>query len=155
MDKVVATRIHRFLAKPLEFWPFQAGLTSDERAVRASRALVYVGVAYAYQKKNWKAAAWPGGLAMAILLVFGRPTKINLDDASLKVNPNPAGNALVGNTAGRSAETPATPASMSMTDFVGRMAEPLRNDDYAIIPVAAPNQAHQIFMDTTPGGSRS
>lgn len=150
MEKVVEARVRRFVSRPLEFWPFQKGLTSDERAVRGARAAVYVGLAYAYQNKDLKSAIWPVAFACCLMALFGRPTQIHLDDASLKINPNPAGNAAVGDLTGRSPETPATPSSMSMTDFVGRMAQPLRNDDYAIIPVAAPNQAHQIFGDVAP-----
>lgn len=150
MEKVLESRVRRLVAKPLEFWPFQLGLAPDERAVRASRAMLYIGLAYAYQERSWKAAAWPLGASAIVLLLFGRPTKIRLDDQSLASNPNPAGNAPVGDLSGRDADAPLAPASISMTDFVSRMQEPIRTDDYSIIPVAAPNQAHQIYGDTTP-----
>lgn len=149
MEKVFEARLRRFFAKPLEFWPFQAGIDSDERAVRAARAAVYIGIGHAYQARTWRGGAWAFAAAAVLLVVFGRPGRIKLDDASLSSNPNPAGNPPVGDMSGRSPETPSTPASISMADFVGRMQEPIRTDDYAIIPVAPATQAHQIFGDTT------
>lgn len=150
MEKVLETRLRQLCAQPLEFWPFQAGLASDERAVRAARGAIYLGAGYAYQDKNWRAAILPLAVAAVLLLVWGRPSSIRLDDASLRTQPNPAGNAPVGDMAGRNPDVASAPPSISMTDFVGRMAQPLRTDDYAIIPVAAPNQAHQVFSDITP-----
>ncbi len=150
MDRVLQTRVRRLLARPLEFWPFQAGLAADERAVRASRGLLYVGAVYAYQGRSWRAGAWPVAAAALLLLLLGRPGSIRLDDASLRTDPNPAGNAPVGDLRGRNPDVPATPQSLSMPDFVRRMQEPIRADDYAILPVAAPNQAHQVFGEVTP-----
>ncbi|KAK9827211.1 hypothetical protein WJX74_010566 [Apatococcus lobatus] len=150
MDRIVQSRLKRFAAKPLEFWPFQRALATDERAVRAARGLVYIGLAQAYQARSWKAGMWLFVGAGLLLLVLGKPSGIRLDDESLKSTPNPAGNAPVGDLSGRDPDVPATPPSLTMTEFVDRMQNPIRTEDYAILPVPAPNQAHQVFAGVTP-----
>lgn len=149
MDKILETRVKRLCAKPLEFWPFQAGLAADERAYRGARGLIYIGLANAYHAKKWAAGMWFVVAAGVLVLLMGQPSKLRLDDESLKSVPNPAGNAPVGDLTGRNPDVPATSPSLSLTDFVQRMQNPIRADDYQILPVAAPNQAHQIFGDTT------
>lgn len=150
MDRILQSRLRRFAAKPLEFWPFQGALAMDERAVRAARGLTYVGLAQAYRARSWNAAVWCFLAAGLLLLVLGQPGGIRLDDESLKSNPNPAGNAPVGDLSGRNPDVPAAAPSISMTEFVDRMQNPIRTEDYAILPVPGPNEAHQIFSGVTP-----
>lgn len=150
MEQIIASRLQRLVSKPLEFWPFQPNIPSDERAIRASRGLLYMGLVHAFQSGSLQAGLWFGVGAVLLLLLCGRPSSIRLDDASLASTPNPAGNALVGDLRGRNPDVPGTNPSQSLTDFVDRMQNPIRNDDYAILPVTAPTQAHQVFSATTP-----
>ena len=145
MEKIAVARLQRLIAKPLEFWPFHAHISSDERAVRAARGCLYLGTALSIRASSLHAGMWFMVAAVLLLLLFGKPSGIHLDDASLAGHPNAAGNALTGDMSGRSPDIPQTESSLSMTQFVDRMQNPLRVDDYAIVPVASPTEAHTVF----------
>lgn len=141
------TRLRRLLAAPLQFWPLQAGLAPDEAAIRAARLTLYLGAVYAHRRGRWEAMLLPVLVALGLTLLLGGTPRMKLDAASLDRDPNPAGNALVGDLGGRSADAPQPPPNQSPADFARRLQEPIRVDDYQIRPVLAPNQGHQVLRD--------
>lgn len=141
------TRLRRLIDRPLEFWPFQKGIGPDERAMRAARLTLYLGVVYAHERGRAEALLLPAAAAMSIVLLFGGKRGLALDRASLARDPNPAGNALFGDIGGRSADVPQPTPNVSAEEFARRMQEPIRVDDYQIRPVLAPNQGHQVWRD--------
>ena len=141
------TRLRRLIGSPLEFWPFHKGITPDEMAMRAARLTLYMGAIYAHRVRSAEAMLLPAVVAIGLALIFGGTGKLALDPASLQHDPNPAGNAPVGDLGGRSTDTPQPPPNVSAEEFARRMQGPITVDDYMIRPVLAPNQGHQVWMD--------
>lgn len=135
-----------FLSNPTEFWPLAPSLKGYQRAIRLARLVAYAGLAFAFVKKDRKRGYMALGAALAILVVFARPAYMQLDAAGLKANPNPAGNALVGDMTGRSL----APAARSLTtdELVKRMTQQsITVDDRQIMPTLPPYQGMNVYKE--------
>ena len=94
-----------FVAQPAQFYPF-GSMTSDERGQRAARLILYSGLLAGYLKHNPPLAFVGGIVSFVVLSVYGRVTTSDPRIAGTAADPNPAGNALVGDVRGRDSYAP-------------------------------------------------
>lgn len=89
-----------FTAQPGQFFPFGA-MTADERGQRTARLILYSGILAGICKKNPPLMFVGGIISFIVLGVYGRPGTPDPRIAGTSVDPNPVGNALVGDVRGR------------------------------------------------------
>ena len=89
-----------FIAQPAQFYPF-GRMTADERGQRTARLLLYSGLLAGFLKKNPPLAFVGGIISFVVLSMYGRPTTIDTRTLGTAADPNPGGNALVGDVRGR------------------------------------------------------
>ena len=94
-----------FVAQPGQFYPFGA-MTSDERGQRTARLILYSSILAAVCKKNPPLAFVGGVISFVVLGIYGRATTADPRIAGTAADPNPAGNALVGDVRGRDSYAP-------------------------------------------------
>lgn len=132
------------LDKPFAFWPLQAGLSKQERAVRLARLGIYVGVAYSVRDKDPQHALLAAVAAYGLISAVQSKTTVDLSSAGLAKTPNPVGNAPVGDVGGRNTVAPVG-SNLTPDILLNTMQQPQNGYlDRAITAVASPFDAESV-----------
>ena len=133
-----------FAREPTQFYPLGAGLLPEERGQRLARLLMYASVAQAFRRRDARILLVGGCLACTVMHFYGRPQTIDPATAGTPADPDPTGNAPLGDVSGRHAP-PRIGQNLTPAMLFSRMQNPTDGYlDRAIAPQLAPIDSNYV-----------